>query len=40
MCKMVEEPARIGAIVPDDHRAIFLAGQYGFEFGDYFAIGF
>jgi hypothetical protein len=25
--KMVEEPARIGAIVPDHHRAILLAGQ-------------
>src|ERR1700693_2878234 len=37
--KMVEEPARVGAVVPDHHRAILLAGQYGFEFGDQFAIG-
>jgi hypothetical protein len=37
--KMVEEPTRIGAIVPDHHRAILLAGQYDPEFGDQFTIG-
>jgi len=40
MCEMVNEAARIGAIVPDHHRAVPLFGQYGFEFSDYFAIGF
>ena len=37
--KIVEEPARIGAVVPDHHRAVSLAGQYDPEFGDQFAIG-
>ena len=37
--KIVEEPARIGAVVPGHHRAVSLAGQYGSEFGDQFAIG-
>ncbi len=38
--KMVKEAARISSVIPDHHRAVFLAGQYGFEFGDYLAIGF
>jgi hypothetical protein len=36
--KMVKEAARIGSVIPDNHRAVFLAGQYGFEFGDYVMI--
>ena len=37
--KIIEEPTRIGAIVPDHHRTVLLAGQHDIEFGDQFATG-
>ncbi len=38
LCKVFDEPARIGAIVPDYHGAVPLLGQYNSELGDELAI--
>ena len=37
--KVVKEPSRVNAVVPNHHRAVLLAGQYDPEFGDQFVIG-